>query len=492
MKYKNLIGIGLLVLALVVIGSQGVNAQGIAIIKGYTFNETGVPFGGVNVTWENATTSEFYMNFITGTNGYYTMVDTYEEPRESLITASKVCYITNSTTISMPTGSTPTTYWANFTLQKDITPPTITNLQPPDDSFINNAKPTISANYSDTSGINVSSVEMRIDGNIVTPESLSETGVSYTPAADLDEGSHTITVNVSDNCTNPNSTSWSFTVDTIAPTIEFIEPPTPANNTEVNVSYVNVSVNVTDYTSGINNATVVMVWNETGYPMTEYMYAFTEGKYYCVAPNLKNGNYTYWVQADDFAGNMNVSETRVVKVNVTEYTVSVTLKTEWNMFGVPLNVNNWTLPTVLESIGGNYNIVLYYNATSGETEYFDPLIPGYSTLKELEPLAGYWIDMKETCTLECEGMKFPEPSKDLESGWNMFSVPYGVANETLPTVLSSIEGNYNIALYYNATSGETEYFDPLIPGYSTLKELKPGAGYWIDMKVEGIFMPDME
>ena len=186
-------------------------------------------------------------------------------------------------------------------------------------------------------------------------------------------------------------------------------------------------------------------------------------------------------------------KTGSAEVNVTELIpFTRELLEGWNMFGVPLDVNNWTLPPVLESIEEKYNIVIYYNATSGETEFFDPLIPGSSTLKELEPLAGYWIDTKEACTLECDGMKFIEPSRDLEIGWNMFSVPYGVVNETLPTVLSSIEENYTIVIYYNATSGETEFFDPLIPGASTLKELKPGAGYWIDMKVKDTFIPEME
>jgi subtilisin len=116
----------------------------------------------------------------------------------------------------------------------DVTPPTITNLQPAENYFINDATPTISANYSDVSGINVSSVEMRVDGDIVTPDSLSETGVSYTPTANLSDGPHTIIVNVSDNCTNSNSTSWSFTVDITLP-----HSITSLNKTAVGVTWIN-------------------------------------------------------------------------------------------------------------------------------------------------------------------------------------------------------------------------------------------------------------
>ena len=104
--------------------------------------------------------------------------------------------------------------------------------------------------------------------------------------------------------------------DITGPVITFIEPPTPANNSENTTGYVNISVNVTD-PSGVDNVTVVLTWDGTGHSMTEYMYAFTEGKYYCEMTDLPNGEYTYWVQANDTLGNMGMSETRVVTVNVT-------------------------------------------------------------------------------------------------------------------------------------------------------------------------------
>ncbi len=123
----------------------------------------------------------------------------------------------------------------------DVTPPTITNLQPAESYFINDATPTISANYSDPSGINVSSVEMRVDGDIVTPDSLSETGVSYTPTANLSDGPHTIIVNVSDNCTNSNSTSWSFTVDVTPPPSITSLNKTAVGETWINWTWINPS-----------------------------------------------------------------------------------------------------------------------------------------------------------------------------------------------------------------------------------------------------------
>jgi hypothetical protein len=217
-------------------------------------------------------------------------------------------------------GSPTDDYNWSFSTGIDTTSPEIFNLQPADGSFINATTPTISANYSDSSGINVSSVEMRVDGGIVTPDSVTETGVSYIPATDLSEGLHTVTVNVSDNVVSPNtnSTSWSFTVDITEPTIEFVDP-TPDNNEEVTVNYVNVTVNVTD-NFDLTQAVGILWWNGTETdPMTKIMYALNnKSQFYFKKTNLANGDYTYKVYANDTAGNMNVSETRVVTVNVTE------------------------------------------------------------------------------------------------------------------------------------------------------------------------------
>ena len=490
---KKIAAVGIVALVVLCIASPSVNA-GInsARVCGYILDDAGNPIDEALVEWKNNATGVLLKECTTNIGGYYNMQHTFDGTIESLVIASKTCYITNSTVISTTADFPPETYQVNLTLEEDTIGPTITNLQPADGSFINDTTPAICANYSDPSGINVSSVKIFVDDNDETANAtVEEDYVCYTSITALLDGLHNVTVNVSDNCTNSNSTSWLFTVDTIAPTIEFIEPPTPVNNTEVNVSYVNVSVNVTDYSSGIDNATVVMVWNETGYPMTEYMYAFTEGKYYCVVLNLKNGNYTYWVQANDIAGNMNVSETRVVTVNATEYTVSVTLESGWNMIGVPLNVSAWGLPGVLESIENKYDYVCYYNATTGEMDYYDPLDPGDSTLKTLEPGAGYLISMTEDAIVSFEGTKLIGLERSLETDWNMFSVPYGVVNETLPTVLESIEGKYDYICYYNATTGEMDYYDPLDPGDSTLKTLEPGAGYLISMTEPAIFIPDM-
>ena len=506
MKHKTVIGMGIVVLALLVVVPQSAYAQPCTTnIFSYVLNETGYGIDNASVEWINNDTGEPIGNCTTFPTESCFMTHTWvpaPDTFDSLIRASKPCYMSNSTVIEDTQCSmVGYDYHITLILGKDEAGPTITNLQPADGSSINNNTPAICANYSDPNGINVSSVKIFVDDNDETANAtVEEDYVCYTPITALPDGLHNVTVNVSDNCTNPNSTSWSFTVDTAAPTIEFI-PPTPANDSLNTTGCVNVTVNVTDPTpgSGLEDIINVSVWNETGmiYLNNETMQAFDEHKYYynVFSPDgapLPDGNYTYKVYAKDVAGNTRVSETRVVKVNVTEYSVNVTLESGWDMIGVPLALSNHTLPVVLSSIDGKYERVGYYNATIPGMQYYFPAHPGWSTLEELEPCAGYWINMTEHCNLAFEGKKFCELSRDLEDGWNMFSVPYGIANKTLPSALSSIDSKYERVGYYNATIPGMQYYFPAHPGWSTLNELEPGAGYWINMTEAAIFEPDIK
>jgi hypothetical protein len=97
-------------------------------------------------------------------------------------------------------------------------------------------------------------------------------------------------------------------IPTAAQEIKFI-PPTPENNTEVTVSYVNVTVNVTA-PNGVS--TVILNWNGKNKTMP----AVGENIYSTKNINLLNGEYTYGVYANDTLDNWEVSETRVVIVSI--------------------------------------------------------------------------------------------------------------------------------------------------------------------------------
>jgi len=354
-----------------------------------------------------------------------------------------------NTTVVPRAGTSP--QFVELILEAEDTAPMITDLQPADGSCVTDCTPEICANYSDATGINTSSVTMKVDGApvSVTP---TETGVCYMPPTDLTEGEHTVMVNVSDICGNPNSTSWSFTVDTIAPTIEFIKPE---NNTEVTVNYVNVSVNVTDYGCGIDNATVVMTWKDTAYQMVEYMYAFTEGKYFLNMTDLPNEEYTYWVQANDTAGNLRVSETRVVKVNVTEieYSFTIEFATGYNMISIPVNdtpvANASSLAT---KIGPNCTEVLKWNST---TQKLVSHIAGWP-LNDFVVTGGegYYVNVNNPTIVEFTGMGWESPFDiSLVTSYTMIGMPVNDTSVTNASSLATkIGANCTEVLKWNSTT----------------------------------------
>jgi len=100
----------------------------------------------------------------------------------------------------------------------DFIPPTITNLLPPDASTINVSTPTISAGYSDFSGINTSSVVLKVDNLDETANAtVTASDVTYTPTLALPDGGHTVYLEVKDIWNNLAITSWSFIIDTTPP-----------------------------------------------------------------------------------------------------------------------------------------------------------------------------------------------------------------------------------------------------------------------------------
>jgi len=97
-----------------------------------------------------------------------------------------------------------------------------TSLIPQDGSLINNAKPTISAEYIDDGiGINPADTKIYLDGVDVTGQAQSTANkVVLTPAQPLSEGQHKVKVDIDDKAGNPASVTWSFTLHTQPPKIK--------------------------------------------------------------------------------------------------------------------------------------------------------------------------------------------------------------------------------------------------------------------------------
>ncbi len=134
-------------------------------------------------------------------------------------------------------GTLTLSYWSNLAcgvepiqsqqFRVDLTDPRIKNLVPPNKSSVfNNRRPIIRAYvddvYGSNSGIDLDSIAMTLDGNIVIPNTYPsyrfvgdtvDAIVNYTPEADLDLGTHIVELSASDNAGRSSSLSWFFSVN---------------------------------------------------------------------------------------------------------------------------------------------------------------------------------------------------------------------------------------------------------------------------------------
>lgn len=137
---------------------------------------------------------------------------------------------------------------------KEKVAPTVTITAPTAGATIITNKPAITAQLRDNdSGINPNSIILKIDNTAAAVGSITKTAVSggydisYTPATALTDGSHTISLQVSDNdgnqCTAKTS---SFKVDTVPPTLSITAP---ADNLKTNQGALTVTGTTNDVTS---------------------------------------------------------------------------------------------------------------------------------------------------------------------------------------------------------------------------------------------------
>ena len=117
---------------------------------------------------------------------------------------------------------------------KETVAPIITILSPSGGAYVTNNKQPVVFTVTDESGgsgVNLGSVVVKLDGSSVSSSEVTHSAISngysftYTPATALGDGSHTVTVDASDNDGNAaTQKSTTFTVDTIPPTLNVTSP----------------------------------------------------------------------------------------------------------------------------------------------------------------------------------------------------------------------------------------------------------------------------
>lgn len=205
--------------------------------------------------------------------------------------------------------ATDSTLGASLRLQvKEKVVPVITITAPTASQYLANSTPAIAWKITDDdSGVNPSTIALKIDGTAVDTSKITKTAVtggytcSYTPASALSDGAHTVVATASDYDGNAAvQKSVTFTADTIPPTLSI---SAPAEGFITNKSTVTVKGTTDDATSKPVTVTV------NGAPIP-----VTPSGTFSNDVTLKEGSNTITIVAKDKAGKT-TTVTRIVKLD---------------------------------------------------------------------------------------------------------------------------------------------------------------------------------
>ncbi|MBE7467447.1 MAG: HYR domain-containing protein [Planctomycetes bacterium] len=182
---------------------------------------------------------------------------------------------------------------------QDETPPLIADFAPTNGAWTTQTRPPLSASFSDdSSGVDPGSVEVLLDGLPVTVAAGTD-GFTFTPSADLAQGSHTVSISVSDLAGNAANAAWTFSVDTLPPSITDLQP---AHGVFLNSPRPAVSAAFSDGASGIGvDAASVIVYLD-GLDVTAQALVTPEGVTYQPTADLVEGAHQLIVQVSDLLG----------------------------------------------------------------------------------------------------------------------------------------------------------------------------------------------
>ena len=238
------------------------------------------------------------------------------------------------------------------------------------------------------------------------------------------------------------------TIDATPPEIQFVEPPTPENNTAINVNYVNVTVNVTD-DFNLADMIAVLWWDGGNETMTNIEYAGTEARFYFNKTGLTDGTYSYKVYANDTAGNMGVSETRVVTISI-KGTISGTISYVCNETGIE--------GATVKLMQGETEVETTTTNASGYYEFVDITLGDYyvNASKTLFWLNSTYVTvgMGETVTVDMMLLLLGDLDNDCDVDWDdslLFADAYGSSDG---------DANYNVLADFDS-DGDVDWDDYL-------------------------------
>lgn len=151
----------------------------------------------------------------------------------------------------------------------------------------------------------------------------------------------------------------------------------------------------------------------------------------------------------------------------------------WNLISLPVSLPETEVGRVLAPVAGKYDIVWGFH--NGQWQSYDPGSPAWSTLSDLRPGRGYWVDMNQAALLPVSGPPVASGIA-LGPGWNLVGYNF-LGGIGAAAAFEGLSGNVTNVWQYD--QGVWRVFDLRNPGFSDLRRLEPGFGYWVKAEAAG-------
>ncbi|MBW6461790.1 MAG: VCBS repeat-containing protein [DPANN group archaeon] len=196
------------------------------------------------------------------------------------------------------------------TLTVDTLPPIVTLVSPEQDDYLSSTSMDFIFNVTDNLETYMV-CSLYINGTLIKTKSSTnnDSATTFSSITVSENINQNWTVNCSDGVNTAQPSIRTFNIDTTPPYIEFISP-TEDNNSYIskNYTYINWSL------SEINSDTIFLNWAGINETMSQN---------YLNKTGLTESIYTYYVWANDTAGNSNQTETRTLTIDTTAPTVTL-------------------------------------------------------------------------------------------------------------------------------------------------------------------------
>jgi len=217
----------------------------------------------------------------------------------------------------------------------DGTPPTVTILNPADQSATNEAPVSLEATLTDA-GSRLNTVEYRVDAGsyIVVATGMSAASYDLVQSLSLADGSHTVSVRATDRVGLQAIATTTFTVDTTLPSLTITAP---AQGAYLTIRTVQVTWTASDTGTGLSELEV-RVDGGTWIALTASATSYTTA-------SLGDGQHTVDVRATDDAGNFVVRSVGF-GVDATPPSVTITAPTSGQLISSTTVTLSWSASDV--------------------------------------------------------------------------------------------------------------------------------------------------